>query len=157
MRVNKEFMKKHPRCVENLAVKEFGETKIFAFAGYILPDGRMLNFSHEGYQRDDDHRIVGQFFKKHQGTDAMLEMMRRGSVRVNCNLSSKWRGSYCFEFIGELTSEQEDVIREALDEAYDFGSEFYLEIDRRNGKRLRSFSECFEYFEWKESKIARLH
>ena len=154
MRINKDFIKNHSRCIKNQAIKELGETEIFAFARYILPDGGMLNFSYGGNQRDEDHRIIGQFFKKCSGTETMLEMMKRGSVRVSCNFSTLYRGSYCFEFIGELTSGQEDLIREAFKEAYDSESEFYLEVDRRNGKRVRSFSDWFEYCEWKEGIAA---
>lgn len=153
MRVNRKYIEKHPYCIENQAIKEFGETEIFAFAGYILPDGRMLNFSYGGYQRDEDHRIIGQFFRKRQGTEAMLEMMRRGSVRVMCNTSNSWKAHYCFDFIGDLTPEQETTIIAAYKEAYSSASEFYLEISGRNGKRIQGFSDWFDYLIWKE-KIA---
>lgn len=71
----------------SLAVKEFGYTPYFYDAGYILPNGKMLNFSgekgkHHG-SRDEDHRAIGNVYTGGiQGTSAMLRFMSDGNVRI---------------------------------------------------------------------------
>ena len=41
-----------------LAEERFGTTDAFERAGYILPDGRMLDFAQNGQTRDTDHRAL---------------------------------------------------------------------------------------------------
>lgn len=132
-------IKNHPNCIEERARKVFGETEIYSFAGYILEDGSMLNFSYGGYQRDEDHRIVGQFFKNATGTEAMLKFMRRGNVRVMCN-----KDGYCFEFIKPLTHWQRQVITEAALEAESLNIPFVLEADDRTGRSKKRWYESWE-------------
>lgn len=128
------YIKNHPHCIEEKAIAIFGKTNVFSLAGYILEDGSMLNFSYDGYQRDEDHRIVGQFFKKASGTEAMLKFMRRGNVRVCCN-----RTHYTFEFIKDLTKSQKDAIIDACREAKDLGIEFVLEKDDSQGHAVKQW------------------
>lgn len=128
------MIKNHKFCIEERMRKAFGETKIFEFAGYLLEDGSMLNFSHEGHQRDMDHRDVNQFFKNAQGTEVLMKLMRRGNVRVMCG-----RDSYCFEYIKPLTRAQKNVILEAAENAENLGYPFTLERSDRNGKSIKRY------------------
>lgn len=68
------------------AVKEFGYTPYLYDAGYLLPNGRMLNFSGEKGQhygtRGQDHRAIGIIYSNIQGSEAMLKFMEQGNIRV---------------------------------------------------------------------------
>ncbi len=68
------------------AVKEFGYTPYFYDAGYILPNGKMLNFSGEKGKhygsRGQDHRAIGSVFAVKQGSEAMIEFMAEGNIRI---------------------------------------------------------------------------
>ena len=126
-----------PYCLESKALKTFGTTECFELAGYILPNGEMLNFSYSGYQREEDHRIIGQFFKKAQGTEAMIKFMRRGNIRVMCHKSA-----YHLEYIKEPTSMQKRRILEAKKVAHSMGIDFMLEESYPNGKS-KDFKEDY--------------
>ena len=74
-----------PEYRRKLAVEQFGTTDRFARAGYILPDGRMLDFAQNDSTRDTDHReILGVFgpAEVSNGTEALNEFLADGNVRV---------------------------------------------------------------------------
>ena len=70
------------------AVKEFGYTPYFYDAGYITPNGRMLNFSGEKGKhygtRGQDHRAIGTIYAGNEstGSEAMLKFMGEGNIRI---------------------------------------------------------------------------
>lgn len=122
-----KYIKDHPYCIEERAKKIFGETNVFEFAGYILEDGTMLNFSYGGYQRDEDHRIIGEFYSKASGTEALCKFMRRGNIRCSCN-----KDNYCFEFAKAPTEKQWQVLRHAARLCERNQINFYLENETNN-------------------------
>lgn len=68
------------------AVKEFGYTPYFYDAGYITPNGKMLNFSgekgmHYG-SRGQDHRAIGIVYANVEGSKAMIKFMGEGNIRI---------------------------------------------------------------------------
>ncbi len=68
------------------AVKEFGYTTDFVDAGYLLPDGKMLNFSGEKGKhfgiRGQDHRAIGVIYEGTSGTKALTRFVSDGNIRV---------------------------------------------------------------------------
>ena len=68
------------------AVKEFGYTPYFYDAGYITPNGKMLNFSGEKGQhygaRGEDHRAIGRVYANVEGSKAMFKFMNEGNIRI---------------------------------------------------------------------------
>ena len=75
--------------LEQEAVKHFGHTYSWAETGYVLTDGSRLDFSgrHEGSNggaRYEDHRDIAQLdaYSDFQGTDAMIDFMKRGNIRI---------------------------------------------------------------------------
>ena len=68
------------------AVREFGYTPFFYDAGYILPNGKMLNFSGEKGKhygtRGEDHRGIGRIYESTQGSAAMNRFMKDGNIRI---------------------------------------------------------------------------
>ena len=74
-----------PEYRRKLAVEQFGTTDRFERAGYILPDGRMLNFAQNDGTRDTDHREILDVFgpaEVSNGTEALNEFLADGNVRV---------------------------------------------------------------------------
>lgn len=68
-----------------LAKEQFGVTEEFRRAGYILPDGQMLDFSQNDRSRDTDHREILEVFgpaEVKNGTEALNEFLLDGNVRV---------------------------------------------------------------------------
>lgn len=68
-----------------LAVEQFGTTSEFERAGYILPDGQMLDFARNDKTRDTDHREIMSVFgpaEVSKGTDALNKFLADGNVRV---------------------------------------------------------------------------
>lgn len=47
------------------AIRNFGVTTNIRLAGWILPNGKLLNFSHDGYARDKDHGEINAIFSKY--------------------------------------------------------------------------------------------
>ena len=74
-----------PEYRRKLAVEQFGTTDRFERAGYILPDGRMLNFAQNDGTRDTDHREILDAFGPAEvpnGTEALNKFLADGNVRV---------------------------------------------------------------------------
>ena len=68
-----------------LAVEQFGTTSEFERAGYILPDGQMLDFARNDKTRDTDHREIMSVFgpaEVSEGSDALNKFLADGNVRV---------------------------------------------------------------------------
>ncbi len=68
------------------AVKEFGYTPYFYDAGYITPNGKMLNFSGEKGKhygtRGQDHRGISTIYANTEGTDALNRFVKDGNIRI---------------------------------------------------------------------------
>ncbi len=120
--------------IEERARKVFGETEYFELAGYLLRNGSMLNFSYGGYQRDEDHRIIGQFYSKAQGTEALRKFMRRGNIRCMCS-----NYDFCFEFDKLPTREQFEMLNKAHSLAIRNALDFRIERECKN-KKYRVFT-----------------
>lgn len=77
-----------PEYRRRQAVNDFGYTTNFREAGYLLPNGKLLNFcgdkgQHTG-QRGNDHRQIGQIYASSEmsGSKAMIAFMSGGNIRV---------------------------------------------------------------------------
>ncbi len=108
------------------AVKEFGYTPYFYDAGYITPNGKMLNFSGEKGQhfgsRGQDHRAIGIIYADDtQGTDALNRFMRDGNIRIMPESPS-----IDISTLVEPTTEQYSTIRKFI---YEYAAKEYFAID----------------------------
>ena len=68
-----------------MAKEKFGTTGAFEKAGYILPDGEMLNFAQNEAVRDTDYREIMDVFGPTdvtEGTDALNKFLAEGNIRV---------------------------------------------------------------------------
>ncbi len=80
-----DIPKKTIKKYNDIAVSHFGLTDNFKMAGYILPNGDMLNFSYDNYLRDIDHRDVNEildYIDSNEITAGMIEFMNYGNIRI---------------------------------------------------------------------------
>ena len=107
------------------AVKEFGYTPYFYDAGYIVPNGKMLNFSGEKGKhfgsRGEDHRGIGKIYANSQGSKALTRFMNDGNIRI----MAESPGIDVFAQ-AEPTSEQYNTIRKF---ATEYAKEGYFNVD----------------------------
>ncbi len=119
----------------NAAIKEFGYTPYFYDAGYILPNGKMLNFSGQKNRhfgtRGQDHRAVGVIYSgEMSGSEAMVRFMSGGNIRIMAE-------SPGVDIIStmEPTAAQykklREFIRESMDEEY-----FNVDFTDENGNTV---------------------
>ena len=72
-----------PEYFRKKALKSFKTTTNFNEAGYLLPDGKLLNFSGgERNHRYRDHREIGEIYEATQGTTALNRFMSDGNIRI---------------------------------------------------------------------------
>jgi hypothetical protein len=115
-----------------LAKERFGVTEDFKKAGYILPDGKMLNFAQSERTRDTDHRAIREVFgpaETKSGTEALNEFLLDGNVRVmaegpGIDLSADT----------EPTAQQLEQIRKMVDELSGERGQFILDISTADGR-----------------------
>lgn len=124
------------------AIEHYGLTESWQDAGYILPDGSMLDFSEGcGMGRCQDHRNVEFLVQKkfEYRTDAMHHFMRlTGAIRFLPE-------AVTFEAVVEPTRRQMAIVQEIAREA-----------GHANLEMLKQGSETFyrEYDEWELSQIS---
>lgn len=103
------------------AVKEFGYTPYFYDAGYIVPNGKMLNFSGEKGKhfgsRGQDHRAIGTIFANSSGSDAMIRFINMGNIRIMPE-SPGFDISSQHEPTAEQYRQLRSFIRQNMDEDY---------------------------------------
>ena len=115
-----------------LAKERFGVTEDFKKAGYILPDGKMLNFAQSERTRDTDHRAIREVFgpaETKSGTEALNEFLLDGNVRVmaegpGIDLSADT----------EPTAQQLEQLRKMVDELSGERGQFILDISTADGR-----------------------
>lgn len=72
-----------PEYFRKKALKSFKTTTNFNEAGYLLPDGKLLNFSGgERNHRYRDHREIGEIYEATQGSAALNRFMSDGNIRI---------------------------------------------------------------------------
>lgn len=121
-----------------LAVKEFGYTPYFYDAGYITPNGKMLNFSGEKGQhfgsRGEDHRAIGIIYEGTRGSEAMVRFMNDGNIRIMAETPGLDISSTV-----EPTKEQYATIKKF---AREYGSKeqyFAVDISDENGRVVGNY------------------
>lgn len=116
------------------AVKEFGYTPYFYDAGYIMPNGKMLNFSGEKGRhygsRGQDHRAIGTIYADTNGTDALVRFMNDGNIRIMAETPG-----LDISASTEPSKEQYTTIRRFANEFSD-GGYFAVDLSDGNGKTV---------------------
>ena len=122
----------------NLAIEEFGTTSSLRRAGYILPNGTLLNFTEsEGYRRDIDHRSICVVYTEnnipiwddeYQG-NYIVDFMNHGAIRCDVNTG-------LIDITKEPTDEQYFVLRQFMRMN---DGEAYVDISDEVGNTIHSF------------------
>lgn len=115
-----------------LAKEQFGVTEEFRRAGYILPDGQMLDFAQNDRSRDTDHREILEVFGPAEvktGTEALNEFLLDGNVRVmaegpGIDLSAD----------AEPTAQQLEQIRNMVEQLGGERRQFTLDFSTADGR-----------------------
>lgn len=121
------------------AVSQFGTTERFQTAGYILPDGRMLDFSDGGAKRAKDHREVISVFgpaelgQNADGTTALNRFIAEGNVRVMAESPG-----VDVSGIVQPSAEQMQQIRKMADSLGADAHRFNLDVSGEDGSTLAS-------------------
>ena len=120
------------------AVKEFGYTPYFYDAGYITPNGKMLNFSGEKGKhygtRGQDHRAIGTIYAETEGTAALNRFVRDGNIRIMAESPGLDMST-----IAEPTKEQYATIRKFASEYAD-KEYFSVDFTDESGKVIGSLT-----------------
>lgn len=127
--------------VEEDVLKTFGKTYDWKETGYILKDGTKLDLSgkHKGAaggSRSVDHREIFDIYEDSDvyGTEAMVEFMGRGNIRV----SPEYPG---VNIQVEPTQEQYEQIQSMVERLGWKEKAFIVDIDNKNGDTI----ETLEY------------
>lgn len=124
-----------PETVRNTmerAKKRFGCTRDWKKAGYILPDGTLLDFSDGQYRRIMDHReitCVVRGLKDDSRSAGMIRFMNLGAIRCQEN---------GIDISTVPTRAQERVLREWARHMRERGETFYLDISNETGRVAKS-------------------
>ena len=133
-----------------LAKEQFGVTEDFKKAGYILPDGQMLDFAQNDRSRDTDHREIMNVFGPAEvktGTEALNEFLLDGNVRVMAEAPG-------IDLSADTapTAQQLEQIRKMAEQLGGERGQFTLDISTADGKVAASkeYSGCVD-----ADKVAR--
>lgn len=122
----------------SLAADKFGYTDDFLLAGYLLPDGKMLDFSSEEgkrfRQRDIDHRAVSDIYEYTQGTAALNRFLKDGNVRIMAGTPGIDVSS-----VSEPTSEQYAVIKRFVRDVSQ-KRRFDVDISAEDGRNVGTYN-----------------
>lgn len=123
--------------INEKAIKEFGLINDFKEAGYILTNGKLLDFSGKrdggcSGVRYMDHREIESILESNY-TDALIEFMNMGNIRLNPE-------SQGLDISVLPTKEQEITLRNYFNY---FKGEIIVDISDINGKNIANF-ECRE-------------
>ena len=118
------------------AIDHFGETDSWEETGYLLTDGRQLDFSGRhwgsdaGGRREVDHRDIWDAFEPAgmQGFDAMMAFMNAGNIRIMPETPG-------IDIAVMPTSEQEEMLEEYIEY---FSGDITLDIDNGEGVTVSS-------------------
>ena len=120
------------------AVKEFGYTPYFYDAGYLTPNGKMLNFSGEKGKhfgsRGQDHRAIGIIYENTQGSEAMIRFMNDGNIRIMAETPGLDISSSV-----EPTKEQYATIKKFARENGSKERYFAVDISDENGRVIGNY------------------
>ena len=120
----------------NKAIKEFRYTTNFNEAGYLLPDGKMLNFSGgERNHRYRDHREIGTIYEATQGVAALNRFMSDGNIRI----MAESPGIDIASGVAP-TSEQYSMIRKFVNSHGSSDRQFFVDFSDKDGRSVGKYS-----------------
>lgn len=118
------------------ALKAFKTTTNFNEAGYLLPDGKLLNFSGgERNHRYRDHREIGEIYEATQGAEALNRFLSDGNIRIMAESPGIDLASGV-----EPTAEQYAAIRRFVKSHGTQESQFFVDFSDVDGYKAGSYA-----------------
>ena len=118
------------------ALKAFKTTANFNEAGYLLPDGKLLNFSGgERNHRYRDHREIGEIYEATQGTAALNRFLSDGNIRIMAESPGIDLASGV-----EPTQEQYAALRRFIKSHGATKGQFFVDISGTDGRSVGKYS-----------------
>ena len=125
-----------PDYFRKKALKAFKTTINFNEAGYLLPDGKMLNFSGgERNHRYRDHREIGEIYEATQGAAALNRFLNDGNIRVMAESPGIDIASGT-----EPTKEQYLAIRRFINANGVKDGQFFVDFSDADGRRTGNYA-----------------
>ncbi len=125
-----------PEYFRRKALRAFKTTRNFNEAGYLLPDGKMLDFSgSERNHRYRDHREIGEIYEATQGANALNRFLNDGNIRIMAESPGVDISANV-----EPTAEQYAAIRKfVMSHGTDKG-EFFVDFSNSDGRNVGNYS-----------------
>ena len=125
-----------PETVEQEVLEKYGKTYSWSTTGYIFKNGTKLDLSGKsvgapGGYRALDHRDIFDIYEVDSYTDAMIEFMARGNIRVAPE-------SPGINLIVEPTEAQYEQITSLVERLGWKEKEFHVDFDNENGSTIGS-------------------
>ncbi|MBQ8372037.1 MAG: hypothetical protein IJX38_03765 [Clostridia bacterium] len=125
-----------PETVEQEVLEKYGRTFSWSTTGYIFKNGTKLDLSGKsvgapGGYRALDHRDIFDIYEVDSYTDAMIEFMARGNIRVAPE-------SPGINLIVEPTEAQYEQITSLVERLGWKEKEFHVDFDNENGSTIGS-------------------
>ena len=118
------------------ALKAFKTTTNFNEAGYLLPDGKLLNFSGgERNHRYRDHREIGEIYEATQGAEALNRFLNDGNIRIMAESPGIDLASGV-----EPTAEQYDAIRRFVKSHGAQEGQFFVDFSDAEGHKAGNYA-----------------
>ena len=118
------------------AVKAFKTTTNFNEAGYLLPDGKLLNFSGgERNHRYRDHREIGEIYEATNGVAALNRFLADGNIRI----MAESPGADLPAGV-EPTREQYAALRKFINSNGVQDGRFYVDFSNADGSRAGNYA-----------------
>lgn len=125
-----------PEYFRKKALKAFKTTTNFNEAGYLLPDGKMLNFSGgERNHRYRDHREIGEIYEATNGVKALNRFLSDGNIRVMAESPGIDIASGV-----EPTNEQYAAIRKFVNSHGTKEGKFFVDFSSVDGARSGNYA-----------------
>ena len=118
------------------ALEAFKTTTNFNESGYLLPDGKLLNFSGgERNHRYWDHREIGEIYEATSGTAALNRFLNDGNIRIMAE-------SPGIDIASSVapTQEQYAAIRKFINSHGVKEGHFYVDFSDAEGRRAGNYS-----------------
>jgi len=122
------------------AIEKFGTTREIYRAGFLLPDGRMLNMSRGYGFKGVNHNAIEAVFESEKGELAINKFIQEGNIRLKAEAPGIEIGESVAPDPGQVLS-----LRKFINSCLAENDDFYLDITAKDGKEIASVTYYADY------------